>query len=226
MTLRLCLDLNVLVANLLARAKGRQGTACQALVEAVRRGRCAAGPVQLVISWGMLDRLEDVLRQQLGIARGTAQRYRASLAALAVAGPSGLPPSLTLGGTGVVPLHDLEDRHVLETALAGRADWLVTANLADFIAPGDDIGGAACPAARAAAGASVPGGGMAAPALAVADGRLSRRPFLGDASAGRKAQAPDDLRLRSAFNGLSGGLWDSEDAAVIGRIGERTLPRA
>jgi predicted nucleic acid-binding protein len=139
MTLRVCLDLNVLVANLLARAKGRQGTACQALVAAVRRGRCAAGPVQLVISWGMLDRLEDVLRHQLGIARGTAQRYRASLAALAVAGPSGLPPSLTLGGTGVVPLHDVEDRHVLETALAGRADWLVTANLADFIAPGDDV---------------------------------------------------------------------------------------
>ena len=46
MTLRLCLDLNVLVANLLARAKGRQGTACQALVAAaggggVLPGRCS-----------------------------------------------------------------------------------------------------------------------------------------------------------------------------------------
>jgi hypothetical protein len=139
MTLRLCLDLNVFVANLLARAKGCQGTACQALVAAAWRGRCAAGPVQLVISWGMLDRLEDVLRHQLGIGRGTAQRYRASLAALAVAGPSGLPPSLTLGGTGVVLLHDIEDRHVPETALAGRADWLVTTNLDDFAVPGDRV---------------------------------------------------------------------------------------
>jgi hypothetical protein len=87
----------------------------------------------------MLDRLEDVLRYQLGISRSTAQRYRASLAAIAAAGPSGLPPSLTLGGTGVVPRHDREDRHVLETALAGRAAWLVTANLGDFAAPGDRV---------------------------------------------------------------------------------------
>ncbi len=51
-------------------------------------------------------------------------------------------PSLTLGGVGVIPIHDVEDRHVLETAWAGRADILVTANLADFtegahqVAPG------------------------------------------------------------------------------------------
>ena len=87
----------------------------------------------------MLDRLEDVLRHQLGISRSAAQRYRASLAAIAVAGPAGLPPSLTLGGTGVVPLHDLEDAHVLETALAGRADWLVTANLGEFAARGGHV---------------------------------------------------------------------------------------
>lgn len=41
-------------------------------------------------------------------------------------------PSLTLGGVGVLPLNDEEDRHVLETALAGGADMLVTQNLRDF----------------------------------------------------------------------------------------------
>jgi hypothetical protein len=37
-----------------------------------------------------------------------------------------------LGGTGVLPLRDAEDRHVLEVALAGQAYILATANLADF----------------------------------------------------------------------------------------------
>jgi hypothetical protein len=32
----------------------------------------------------------------------------------------------------VYPLRDEEDRHVLEVAIAGEADLLVTANMADF----------------------------------------------------------------------------------------------
>jgi hypothetical protein len=35
-------------------------------------------------------------------------------------------------GGGVYPIRDTEDRHVLEVAVAGDADVLVTANLADF----------------------------------------------------------------------------------------------
>ena len=42
-------------------------------------------------------------------------------------------PQLTLGGTGVVPLYDLEDAHILETVIAGKAQVLVTANFRDFI---------------------------------------------------------------------------------------------
>ena len=37
-----------------------------------------------------------------------------------------------LVGGGVYPLRDEEDRHVLEVAVAGEADLLVTANMADF----------------------------------------------------------------------------------------------
>ncbi len=48
-------------------------------------------------------------------------------------------PSLTLGGVGVIPIHDMEDRHVLETAWAGQADMLVTANLTDFTDVADQI---------------------------------------------------------------------------------------
>jgi predicted nucleic acid-binding protein len=37
-----------------------------------------------------------------------------------------------LGGTGVIALRDVEDLHVLEIAIAGKADFLVTANFKDF----------------------------------------------------------------------------------------------
>ena len=46
-------------------------------------------------------------------------------------GPTGDHPHAVTGG-GVYPLHDEEDRHVLEAAVAGEADLLVTANMADF----------------------------------------------------------------------------------------------
>ncbi len=42
-------------------------------------------------------------------------------------------PSLTLGGVGVLPIHDAEDRHVLETAWSGGADVLTTAYLRGFV---------------------------------------------------------------------------------------------
>ena len=132
-TLRVCLDLNVLVANLLAGRKGRRGTACQTLVAAVGTGHPAADPLQLVISWGMLDRLEKVLRDDLGVSLETASRYRAALASIAAAGPLAMAPSLTLGGTGLLPLDDPEDGHVLDTALAGQADWLVTSDFRGFL---------------------------------------------------------------------------------------------
>jgi predicted nucleic acid-binding protein len=50
-----------------------------------------------------------------------------------------LHPQLTLGGTGVIPIADTEDRHVLETALAGRANILVTANFRDFLTKNIEI---------------------------------------------------------------------------------------
>jgi hypothetical protein len=51
----------------------------------------------------------------------------------AIRGYAQLGVSLTLGGTGVIPIQDTEDAHVLETALAARANVLVTANFKDFL---------------------------------------------------------------------------------------------
>ena len=129
---RVCLDLNVWCAAFIGRRLGRSDTAAIALVDAVRSGRSPRGPVGLVVSWGMLERLRTVLVRDLDFPQPDATRLVELIASYAREGPS-----LTLGGVGVVPLHDVEDRHVLETAWAGRADILATANLADFIQDGD-----------------------------------------------------------------------------------------
>lgn len=86
------------------------------------------GKVELVISWGMLNRLEKVLVKDLRVSSISAQLYLKSIESYT---SSSL--QLTLGGTGVVPLHDTEDAHVLETAIAGKAQILVTANFRDFV---------------------------------------------------------------------------------------------
>lgn len=107
---------------------GRRDTATTTLVEAVRSGHSPQGPVALVVSWGMLERLRLVLARDLGFSQADATRLTELIASYAREGPS-----LTLGGVGVIPIHDAEDRHVLETARAGDADILVTASLADFV---------------------------------------------------------------------------------------------
>jgi predicted nucleic acid-binding protein len=136
--LRLCLDLNVWVADLLAIRRGRVGSLAQALVDALRDGTCSLGPVQLIVSWGMLDRLHTVLTRELAMPPDVAATLIASIATLADVGPAGTSPYLVLGGAGVIPVRDEEDRGVLETAFAGRAHVLVTANFRDF-AGGDAV---------------------------------------------------------------------------------------
>jgi predicted nucleic acid-binding protein len=70
--LRLCLDLNIWVAALLADGKGRNNTASQYLIEVVRSGNSPAGSISLVISWGMLDELRSVLIEHLNLSEETA----------------------------------------------------------------------------------------------------------------------------------------------------------
>jgi len=137
--LRLCLDLNVWCASFLADKAGRSDTASQTLVAAVRRGTSPLGPVQLVISWGMLNRLRKVLEADWRVDREVVDPFLDAIVAFARLGAAGTAPYLILGGTGVVPLRDPEDAHVLETAIAGRARILATANFDDFLAAGSEI---------------------------------------------------------------------------------------
>jgi predicted nucleic acid-binding protein len=126
--LRLCLDLNVWVAALLADRKGRSNTGSQYLVEIVRSGSCPIGAVNLIVSLGMLDELNSVIVDHLGLGPEKALAYTSAIEEYAKLGMQ-----LTLGGTGVLPMKDTEDAHVLETAIAGKADFIVTANFKDFI---------------------------------------------------------------------------------------------
>jgi predicted nucleic acid-binding protein len=130
--IHLCLDLNIWCAALLADRKGRQSTASQTLVAIAKQGFCVLGPVQLVISWGMLNRLRLVLEKDLNIPESAADLYIDAIRGYAELGACGASPQISLGGTGVIALQDSEDAHVLETAVAGRATVLVTANFKDF----------------------------------------------------------------------------------------------
>lgn len=135
---RICLDLNVWCAAALSDAAGRTGSATQFLVEQVRRGVTGFGPTQLVVSWGMLNRLGTVL-QRVGFSRASADTILAEIALIAQVGPAELSPLLILGGTGLAPLRDEEDLHVLEVAFTGRAQLLVTANFQDFVSYGTEV---------------------------------------------------------------------------------------
>ena len=75
-----------------------------------------------------VNRLSKVLEKDLGVSPLATMMYLN-----AIRGYAQLGVSLTLGGTGVIPIQDTEDAHVLETAIAGRANVLVTANFKDFL---------------------------------------------------------------------------------------------
>jgi hypothetical protein len=129
---RLCLDLNVWVAAFLTKYRDRRAGSSAFLVEAVRSRHSTAGPVQLVVSVGMLERLRIVLIREFAVSSDAAAAVTAGIEVMASTGPAGDHPYLLLGGTGVMPLRDEEDRHVLEVAVAAQADLLATANLSDF----------------------------------------------------------------------------------------------
>lgn len=153
--IRLTIDLNVFVADLIATERRVKATAASMLVEAVRDGTCPAGPVQLVVSVPMLEALSDVLVRRLAFPFDDAARLVDTVAAYAIEGPIPTPPLIALAA-GFIPFADEQeiakamanrlsrrdmplfdeiedDRHVLTTALAGRADILITANIRDFL---------------------------------------------------------------------------------------------
>lgn len=138
--LRLCLDLNVFVADFIAESKGYTHTLAQRLVGACRRGHLGDHDVQIVVSLPMLNRFATVLTRDFKVALPDAEALAEVIAQFARAQhgrttPAGGGPLLVLGGTGVMAMRDEEDRYVLETAIAGQADYLITENMSDFVPP-------------------------------------------------------------------------------------------
>lgn len=129
--LRICLDLNIWCAALLADKKGKQNTASQKLVKLVREGNCIWEgfnfSLRLIISFPMLERLRLVLKRDFNLSATSADRYVTLIEQYAYPNPR-----LILGG-GVLRLADIEDAQVLETAIATQCDFLVTANFKDFL---------------------------------------------------------------------------------------------
>jgi predicted nucleic acid-binding protein len=130
MILRLTLDVNVWVNNYLSLAMGREDSAAQQLVRSAFLGHCRLGPVQPIISHAMLETLQEVLARS-GLPEVYAVAARNAVEAAATGGIAPEPPHLVLA-SGVQPVKDTEDRSVLETAIAGAADLLVTNNFDDF----------------------------------------------------------------------------------------------
>jgi predicted nucleic acid-binding protein len=131
--LRVLLDVNVWVANLLASAKGWQGTAVQKIVSMVASGRWAGGTreVQLVISYEMLETLEIVLNR-LGAPAEGVESYIEAIVGIMKFGPEELDPYLVLGGSEQFAIADTEDARLLAIAFASKTALLVTDNLKDF----------------------------------------------------------------------------------------------
>lgn len=152
--IRICLDINVLVADLLGTIKGKRGTASRYLVDAVRNGECDAGPVQLITSVPVIENWASVLTRKFGYDKHSAEETAWLLQDYALEGPLAIPPSIMVGA-GHVPFASEEeefaaaqahldasdaklfdeitdDRHVLLSAIGGKADLLATNDVDDF----------------------------------------------------------------------------------------------
>lgn len=129
--LRVCLDANVWLAFLIARAQGRETTAAFGLVNHVLAMRSGRMPIQLIVSHELLDTLGRVLRDQ-GFDQAEVAAFVGSLVDLMKAGPERRDPTILLSGRDQLAMHDREDAGILATCLAARAHLLVTDNLRDF----------------------------------------------------------------------------------------------
>jgi len=153
--IRLTLDINVFIADILSREIGRRNTAASFLVEAARTGTSPAAPVQLVTSLPIIENYTNVLSRRLGYDAAAAEERAWVLQQYALEGPTPDHPYVSVG-SGYIPFeteeewrrsianhlgraeadklfHEIQDdRYVLETALVGRADILATADVAGF----------------------------------------------------------------------------------------------
>lgn len=130
--LRIVLDVNIFVSDVISRRLGRTGTTSQKLVDAMLAGKIGERPAQLVISVAMLDSFKDALLR-LRAPSASVEAAAEALLALTRNGPDRLDPYLLLDtGHAAFSMRDREDAAILAIAFAANADLLVTDILADF----------------------------------------------------------------------------------------------
>src|ERR1700720_5040849 len=124
-------DVNVLVSKLNADRAGRSMTISQKVVRHLLSGSILGDPVQIAMSFKMLDTYREVpLRKEYPAA--PVEEEISALVDMMKFGPAGFDPHIVLGGSPDPALKDLEDGGVLATAYAAHAGILITDNLKDF----------------------------------------------------------------------------------------------
>ncbi len=109
---RVLLDVNIFVGNIMAHDRGHKGTATQTLVSMVSGQQWGiAERAQLIISFEMIDTLEMVLRR-LKFSEDRIKLYSGSIVDIMKYGPDGLDPYLILGGEERFAMSDVEDAGV------------------------------------------------------------------------------------------------------------------
>lgn len=158
---RVCLDINVFFAALRGKMKRLTPSAASELVEMALSGQAGESGFQLITSVPLLEAWANSLQRYFDYSRMDAETQAGILHTVASDGPLQISPVLPVGAGFVPyateqdvlkaaerfarqldllapsqtpPLFDeiADDRHVLLTALAGRADLLVTTNMRDF----------------------------------------------------------------------------------------------
>lgn len=129
--MRLCVDVNVWIAHLIGVQFGRTDTASGKIIDIVRDTRFGDAPVQLVMSLEMIGTLEAKLLDR-GFAEKAVEELTRAIISMMRNGPEGLDQYLLVSGRDQFAMRDREDAGVLATAIAAKANVLITDNLRDF----------------------------------------------------------------------------------------------
>jgi predicted nucleic acid-binding protein len=124
-------DVNVLISRLNADRAGRSSTISQKVVRRLVSGSINGEPVQIAMSFKMLDSYREALLRK-GYPEALVEESIAGLIGMMKFGALGFDPHIVLGGSPDPALKDVEDGGVLATAYAAKATILITENLRDF----------------------------------------------------------------------------------------------
>ena len=131
--LRTCLDANVWVSYVGAMSAMKRGPPAD-LVDMIDEGDAHGIPLQLFLSWELIDTIRDVLLR-FGVEEGLVTPFIAAIEDLMRTGPERLEPPLFLSGRDQLAMRDREDAGVLGACFAQDVELLITDNLADFVTP-------------------------------------------------------------------------------------------